>query len=254
MLKILAIGNSFSTDSTEHLYNICKAGCADVKIGNLYIGGCSLQRHTQNIENKTKDYEYFINSLSQGSGFSVNEVIESDNWDIVTIQQASHFSGIEASYYPYINLICGYVKSKLPNSKIFINQTWAYEIDSTHSAFPDYNCDQQYMFDMLCKCYKKASLEIKAPVIPVGSVIQELRKTPEFDYKNGGRSLCRDGFHLDYIYGRYAAAATWYEYLIGGDITQNPFLPSVQDNTADADIIKTIKIFVHEIVAKAAKN
>ena len=37
MVKILAIGNSFSSDCTEYLYSICKTGNVDVKIGNLYI-------------------------------------------------------------------------------------------------------------------------------------------------------------------------------------------------------------------------
>ena len=47
-------------------------------------------------------------------------------------------------------------------------------------------------------------------LIPTGTVIQMLRETvAEFDFKNGGISLCRDGFHLSLDYGRFAAAATW---------------------------------------------
>jgi hypothetical protein len=58
---------------------------------------------------------------------------------------------------------------------------------------------------------------IGATVLPSGPVVQYLREnTAEFDYKNGGLSLNRDGFHLSWDYGRYAAAATWYRVLLGG--------------------------------------
>ena len=42
---------------------------------------------------------------------------------------------------------------------------------------------------------------------------------PEFDYKNGGISLCRDGFHLSLDYGRYIAAAVWLRVLSGKPVS-----------------------------------
>ena len=50
MKKVLAIGNSFSRDATCYLHQIAKGAGVDAKIVNLYIGGCSLERHWQNIE------------------------------------------------------------------------------------------------------------------------------------------------------------------------------------------------------------
>ena len=51
-----------------------------------------------------------------------------------------------------------------------------------------------------------------------------MRETvPEFDYQNGGLSLCRDGFHLSLDYGRYAAAATWLHIIIGEKINAADF-------------------------------
>ena len=47
-LKILAIGNSFSTDSMQYLYQILKdGGVEEITLGNLYYGGCSLDQHYQ---------------------------------------------------------------------------------------------------------------------------------------------------------------------------------------------------------------
>lgn len=248
MLKILAIGNSFSCDCTQYLYEICTSAGVDAKIGNLYIGGCSLERHANNIKNRTPDYEYFINSLSQDCGFSANYAIESDDWDIVTMQQCSNDSGKEESYRPYFDHIYSYVKEKLPNTEIVVNQTWAYETDSNHSAFPFYKCDQLYMYERLCCCYKMIAEEFGCRLIPVGDVIQTLRNAEGFRYGMGERSLCRDGFHLDYCYGRYAAASVWYEFLTGKDITDNCFSPPAPDGIDTAThqrLIFTVKNAVH---------
>ena len=65
---------------------------------------------------------------------------------------------------------------------------------------------------------------IGAEIIPAGTVIQQIRKTvPEFDYQNGGLSLCRDGFHLSFDYGRFTAAAVWLRTLTGKKIKCDAF-------------------------------
>ena len=49
VVKILSIGNSFSEDAVEqHLHEIAEAAGVKVIIGNMYIGGCSLQKHLAN--------------------------------------------------------------------------------------------------------------------------------------------------------------------------------------------------------------
>ena len=51
VIKILTIGNSFSEDAVEqHLHDIAKADGVKVIIGNMYIGGCSLERHLNNAK------------------------------------------------------------------------------------------------------------------------------------------------------------------------------------------------------------
>ena len=54
-------------------------------------------------------------------------------------------------------------------------------------------------------------------MIPCGSAIQNARSTKL------GDSLCRDGYHLNYTYGRYTAACVWYEILTGCDVRRNPY-------------------------------
>ena len=51
-IRVLAIGNSFSEDAVEqYLYELGQDAGVDFVIGNLYIGGCPLQRHWNNVEN-----------------------------------------------------------------------------------------------------------------------------------------------------------------------------------------------------------
>ena len=64
MIKILAIGNSFSEDATHYLHQIAAADQVDMKVGNLYIGGCSLERHWNNIQTNAAEYLYEENGAS----------------------------------------------------------------------------------------------------------------------------------------------------------------------------------------------
>ena len=55
--KILAIGNSFSVDAMQHLWEILNGeGYTDFVLGNLYIGGCSIDGHKARIESGAADY------------------------------------------------------------------------------------------------------------------------------------------------------------------------------------------------------
>ena len=47
-MNILAIGNSFSRDATAYLHQLLTASGMENTVVNLYIGGCSLERHWQN--------------------------------------------------------------------------------------------------------------------------------------------------------------------------------------------------------------
>ena len=60
-------------------------------------------------------------------------------------------------------------------------------------------------------------------------------------YKNGGLSLCRDGFHLSLDYGRFAAAATWLKTLTGIDVSVTEF------EDFDIELLKKIVAVVNEI-------
>ena len=59
VVRILAIGNSFSEDAVEfYLHDIAAADGNNVIIGNMYIGGCSLKKHLDNARENKPAYKY----------------------------------------------------------------------------------------------------------------------------------------------------------------------------------------------------
>lgn len=246
-LKVLAIGNSFSEDATCYLHQIAAADGVQMKVVNLYIGGCPLERHWQNILTGEQAYQYQENGVKLEKYVSIEEMLGAEKWDYVTVQQASPDSGWSDTYEPFLELIVGYIREKAPSARILMHETWAYEIDSTHSGFYRYHCNQQEMFERLFKAYHDAAKRYDLQLIPSGELIQKLRTLPEFDYENGGISLCRDGFHMHLLYGRYAVAAMWYGVLTGRRLKGNSYLP-VTENLPGEEVQKGKLQLIRETV------
>jgi len=147
-----------------------------------------------------------------------------NEWDIITLQQVSQLSGLGETYEPYLSELANAIRKIRPKAKLYFHQTWAYEIDSVHNGFLNYNTNQKQMYNQIVSVSQKKAKSINAKIIPTGTAIQDLRENvDEFDYANGGLSLCRDGFHLSFDYGRYAAAAMWLRTLTGSDVRVTEF-------------------------------
>ena len=103
-LRILAVGNSFSVDGLEYLYRMAESAGYHVTIGNLYIAGCSMDTHLRNLEHDRDSYTYYKfteksgGSRSTTNNFSITDALLDEQWDVITLQQASALSGQEDSY------------------------------------------------------------------------------------------------------------------------------------------------------------
>ena len=59
VVRILSIGNSFSVDAIEnHFHELASAAGRKVIVGNMYIGGCSLEKHLRNAKENISAYTY----------------------------------------------------------------------------------------------------------------------------------------------------------------------------------------------------
>ncbi len=241
-MRILSIGNSFSTDAQRWLAQVAAACGEYIFAANLFIGGCPLKKHWELYEEDLASYRLEINGESLRWSSLKNALFELGKWDVVTLQQVSGDSGRFETYEPYLSNLCRLVREAQPEARILIHKTWAYETDCTLEGFANYHNSQEEMYRALCTAYKKASELIDADLIPSGDVIQYLRKNvPEFDYVNGGLSLNRDGFHLSWLYGRYAVALVWLHCLTGCDVRNANFIPEEFGTRADESLLKTVR-------------
>ena len=95
-LSLLCIGNSFSDDAVDYLFPILKDhGVKELHIGNLYIGGCSLERHYKNIKENIPDYSYRVyryDGLDDHPDYTLEKALLERKWDVLTLQQYSGHS------------------------------------------------------------------------------------------------------------------------------------------------------------------
>lgn len=215
-LKLLAIGNSFSNDTTEYLYDIAQAeGLTDIVIGRLYFGGCSLERHAKNASTNNPEYTYYKNTTGKWestANATILQSIQDEDWDIITLQQSSGKSGQPETYRDNLQQLVSYVLEHRtnPNAKLVWHMTWAYQGDSTHADFANYDGNQMTMYTAITNAVQQEVLpnEHFAAVIPAGTAIQNARTT------FFGDNMTRDGFHLSLL-GRLVASYTWYAVLTG---------------------------------------
>lgn len=221
VVRILAVGNSFSRDAIEqNLYEIAAAAGVKCEIGNLYVGGCSVERHVENLRTDAAMYEYRHiypdGRIVDTPGVTMREGLCSAEWDYVSVQQASHFSGFYDTYALLPELM-EYIRAHCPTAEIVFHQTWAYAADSDHEGFAGYDRDQRTMYQSIMTVVERVTAENGIrKVIPAGTAIQNARATGIGDHLN------RDGYHLNAL-GRYIAACTWAEVLLGVDVRGNEY-------------------------------
>lgn len=225
MKRILAIGNSFSQDSTRWLRDCAASAGDEIKVVNLYIGGCSLKRHADNLASGEAAYSRELNGIDTGESISIQSALAEDDWDEITVQQVSQSTGVGETYDPYLSELLRAIRSARPRARLWFHETWAYEIGSEHPGFGPYGNDQAAMYEAIRNTVYELAPKHGLHIIPSGDAIQALRALPEFDVPNGGLSLCRDKFHMSFDYGRFALALVWYKYLCGGDPARVTFAP-----------------------------
>jgi hypothetical protein len=151
-------------------------------------------------------------------------------WDVVTLQQVSTHSFEKESFYPYIYEVADYVRKKLPNAKIYMHQTWAYEHGSPRSIEITDGRGSEYMLDGIRQAYRQAKREIGAEaVIPSGELMELLRL-------NKAEGIYRDTFHAGYGLGRYAIGLLWFKLFTGRSVLNNSF--SKLDEAASDENLK----------------
>ncbi len=255
-LNILLVVNSFSADTSYYLWNVANsAGVENVTIGHLHIGGCALDTHLANAQNDLPVYDYRITDDSKNGVYSTttnykpSDAVKSKNWDYISFQQVSGKSGLADTFSPLPELIDIY-SSYCPSAKIVWNMTWAYEGDSTHANFSNYNNNQTTMYNAIVNAVQTTivtnpSIDV---ISPTGTAIQNARAVL-------GDELTRDGFHLAYegsmgtgkYNARYIAALAFFGKLSGISLDKVTYAPGNVDEQTKAIAIQAAQSAIDEM-------
>ena len=143
-LKILFIGNSFTVDATEHLPGMLKsAGITHVRMVRAYHGGYKLPEFFENYAAPDICTYYYCEPgatkwENEGTlNRSLKSIVESDTWDIVTLQEHT------GSYYAWewdetergaISGLCDYIQQAQPLDRPTIGYIMAQAYGAAVSA------------------------------------------------------------------------------------------------------------------------
>ena len=280
-LKVLAIGNSFSVCTQQQLPQVAKSLGCELDLVTMTIGGCSLERHWNCLTNAA-DLTYGLNwnrcGVKHGDwpelkalqkpverthwkthkkykdkGANLEAVLKAAKFDVITVQQASHFSWQGETYVPWGDLLVAKVRELQPQAKIVVQETWSYTPWDKRLA--KWGIDQNEMYAKLHDAYGTFAKKYGFEVIPTGTAVQLWRKELPVRYAENsfGGDVCGSGkfaeangkwtpqgdvFHFNGD-GHYLQALVWAAKLFKADVTKCEYVPDGLD-VAKANLMKKV--------------
>ena len=254
-LKILTIGNSYSDDETEYVYNVAKSlGFENVQVANLRANSCSLATHLANAKNDTGYYmfRYWGNgadrwtdygSWSSNGTYKISTAVAQGDWDYIIFQQVST-SSYDAASYDDLNELIAIVEEINPTAKLGWHMTWSDKFTSSEDTM--YN---GIVNAVQTKIVTNDKIDV---IIPVGTTIQNARTTTVFDPVELMRNASNK--HLNYGLGRYAAALTVVKALTGVSIDNISYMPTADTEGHTFNYDDSYKAAIIEAVNNAVEN
>lgn len=178
-IKILAIGNSYSINAMCYIPWILDniAPEVDYTFGIWLYGGASLEHHYDIISNNTTGNNYI--KMKKGDtkwntatgGSTISALMADEDWDIVTLQQASAYHADYSTYQPYLNDI---VKSLFGYAQRSIRFGWLFtpsKQTTLNVSVTDY--------ENIAACVQRVMNETAVDfIIPAGTALQNARTVP----------------------------------------------------------------------------
>ena len=266
-LKVLMIGNSFSACLFKYFPVVVNSVPGhSLELTSAHIPGCSLEQHSLNLKEGETDAEkkpYYCyvwysspKKKTQKNRGTLNELLKNNQYDIITIQQASPKSWDYTTFQPFAEEVIAYVRKYQPKAEIVVQQTWSYRCDHPNLKPNPKACwdfDQTGMYERIRDAYAKLAQTGKFRVIPTGDAVQLFRKytpvkfrpeTGKLEYpalpsyagevvgsgswkknkKTGKMKLYVDRFHLNPD-GQYLQACLWFAALYGEPVSKIRFVP-----------------------------
>ena len=282
-IRILAIGNSYSQNTMIFIHKILVDDYGiptnKIKIVSAYLPGGYLTHHVPNMQNHTghanferQEFRYTCSILWTGQGgqswdpvkLYVEDVVEEDDWDVITMQQADN----DWASYPSpltannINYVVQYLADHSPKKdyKLGWHMTW---------SSSNYNNQQSgYNTTILSNTNTWIKPRLKSNggsifdfMIPAGTAVQRARNNSFFGdelncagsvYGFGGARPTDgeiDHLHLNNV-GSYLGAVMWIKTIMGLDLSAlKPLtVPSTSSTQYNGQVITITQPMIDHIV------
>lgn len=218
-VKILTIGNSFSDSLRRYFSAVVESADCKLVVGYLNIGGCSLERHWNNVAKEIADPKTPAHFKC-----TYLERLKSEDWDFISIQQVSHNSWKYETFQPFADNLISFLKENAPNAEIVIQQTWAYH--PLEKRIVKWGISQREMYEKLTETYETLAKKHGLRIIPTGDAVQIGRETQPGGYRPEDAStiFTGDGFHLN-ARGQYLQACVWFGMLFDEPVSKVTLQP-----------------------------
>ncbi len=257
-VKLFLIGNSFSQAAARYLPELAKDGGHELIIGRAELPGAPMETHWNAVVAEMADASDPKGKPYSGKTKSLRQLLSSNTWDIVTIQQASIQSSDVNTYEPYARQLRDLVTNLQPKAEVVMHQTWAYRNDEKVFAFTDKKAkkharDQKEMWTTSRAAYHAVADELGLRLIPAGDAFWMADSDPKwgyredkkFDFKKAVPPALPDqthSLHAGYSWqkgtnvmafdahhpgpaGCYLAGLVWYGFLFGESPAKLTFVP-----------------------------
>jgi hypothetical protein len=233
--KVLTIGNSFADDSVRWLPAMAKAGGKQLVLFRANLNVHSLRQHVAYLATfeanplNPSGSPYKVPATADGiqKKISLREALQSDAWDVVTIQQLSQESPQYETFQPHAGKLIAYIEKHAPQARILIQETWAYSSDCPRYQDPKtpHLKDPETMYQNLKAAYGQLSAESGLGMIRVGDAFHSVMTSPDPIRLHGITKKGKGDIHAN-TNGQFLGAAMFYEAVFNDSVLNNPFVPS----------------------------
>ena len=284
-LKVLAIGNSFTGSLNMDLPRIAKDCGCELEYCLLIVGGCSMMRQMELADLAADDATYapwnalfnykagttftcrdgkvipLCNSLvpvmrAQKDGSAakprwdanIHKVLAGEKWDVVVIQQSSQASWKASTYEPWAGEMIKLIKSKAPQAKIMLQQTWSY--NELCPRLKNWGMTSKEMYKKLTAAYLATAKRHGLEIIPTGKAFELYRAkkpvlSPIDDVVGQPATdgvMPRDGEKFDAVHastlGCYLQSCVWVAKLFGSDLAKAKLSKPLVQRGYSLDLIR----------------
>ena len=159
-LKVLSIGNNSSRDSLMYLSQLAYHAGLRMDVSYLSGGMDTIHDHAYNLAYNAGYYSLYRSNAYNGEMLFVSDgqtlagVVESQDWDIIVVQQDANLQGIRGDYNSDLEYLVDYLEATQPNAKLYWNMTWALEDGLSTGTYGSefakyYDSDQKLMYNAL---------------------------------------------------------------------------------------------------------